>query len=140
MRHADRAANRRFRKVLAIEAIDEALLSSGNRLLRLNYFKIVRHTGRESVACLYQLFRREFPRALRHFHLFTRGIQIEKSGAHFIVDAPTQVGGFGRSLRERDIRLLDRSANPAALENGKLQPTAALYVPWLSRTDGPIVP
>src|SRR5882672_950963 len=75
---AEAAGEEPLRQVVSVQGSDVLLGRDRDGLLRLNDFDVARDAGREPVARLRELLRRQLARAGRDLELFVGRLQIEK--------------------------------------------------------------
>ena len=116
---------------MLIGGADEIDIRRDDRLLGLHHLDVVGHAGSESVAGLSERFVREFFVALRNRDLVRGGLQIEKRGAHLLIDLTAQVAEIVLSLPQSGIRLFDVGADASAVKNCEIE--GAGHVPHVVR-------
>ncbi len=85
-------------------------------ILCLDYFYIVRYSGRKTVLRLRQSLMGEFNGTARHRYLIGRRFKIQQSIADLLVDTLAQVGLFCLALLQSGIGLFDIRADAASCQ------------------------
>jgi len=104
-----------------IHAVNVGLVGVGQRLLRLDYLKIVGHAGGKAVARLSECLASQIHFLSRDFNLLRGSLQIEESFAHFGINLAAQIVQLIAALGKHRAGLLGIRRHFAALEDGDVQ-------------------
>src|SRR3954447_20116400 len=116
-RRAGAADQRPLGEIVAVLRRDQLFGGYRDSILRLHHIDVVGDAGGETVARLRQLLVREIPRLDRERELPCCRVEVEKRGAHLVVNRRLEIFGFRAAAADVGVRFEQAPPSASALED-----------------------